>query len=189
VSETEIQSQFSLATIKAVVGLGNPGARFEATRHNVGFMLLDRLGECYGTSWQERGNALEATIQHPAGADAVRGSLKLLKPQTFMNDSGKALSGLSKDGVKPSEILVVHDELEKPLGHVSTRLGGSARGHNGLKSIIGNIGYDFWRLRIGISRPDDRDDVSDYVLQPFSLQEAQALGDVLEDALRLILPS
>lgn len=148
--------------IKAIIGLGNPGAQFEDTRHNIGFRILDALAEKYGASWKQRDQMEIAEI---VLNDQI---ILLIKPLTFMNNSGKVIHFLQKKGIKPEETLVVHDELEMPFGKLSFKMGGSARGHNGLKSIIAQWGDNFERLRFGIGRPEQRDQVSDYVLQNFS---------------------
>lgn len=148
--------------IKAIIGLGNPGPKFYATRHNIGFQVLDALANQYNGRWATKDLHEEATIQ-------INGSpIILIKPTTFMNDSGKVMPYLNKKGIKVTDILVVHDELEKPFGAVSYRVGGSARGHNGLRSIIAHGGPEFGRIRMGIGRPPEKDQVSDFVLKPFT---------------------
>ena len=114
-------------------------------------------------------------------------SLLLIKPQTFMNESGKIVPLLLKQGIKPENMLVVHDELEKSFSYVGMHFGGGAKGHNGLRSIIDMIGKDFWRLRFGIGRPDDRDQVGDFVLMPFTKQEEEFIPALLVQAVSLIL--
>lgn len=147
--------------IKVIIGLGNPGSRFEDTRHNIGFSILDELAQQYNANWSTKQNMEIANIT------VDNKNIELIKPQTFMNNSGQISPYLQKRGIKPEQILVVHDELEKPLGSVSLKLGGSSRGHNGLKSIMAHIGADFWRLRVGIDRPVNKEDVPDYVLGKF----------------------
>lgn len=148
--------------IKAIIGLGNPGPKYYKTRHSIGFRVLDELGQRYGAHWLA--NELAET------AEIVIGDHKLIlvKPQTFMNSSGKVIPALLKRGIKAENILVVHDELEKPFGALAFKIGGSHRGHNGLRSIIEFCGADFARLRFGIGRPENKDDVGDYVLEPFN---------------------
>lgn len=166
-------------TIKAIIGLGNPGPRFHRHRHNIGFLILDALADAHGASWQKKDNAEVAQItinDH---------RVLLIKPQTFMNDSGKVIPSLSKQGIKAENILVVHDELEKPFGDITIRMGGSAKGHNGLRSIIGICGMDFPRLRFGIGRPAQREEVPDYVLSNFSENQAD-LDQRIEDAVQMI---
>jgi len=110
----------------------------------------------------------------------------LIKPQTFMNSSGQVIPLLKKDGIKPENILVVHDELEHPFGKITMRVGGSHRGHNGLRSIIEAMGPDFARLRFGIGRPENREDVPDYVLQPFS-EDAKLVEDTIQKAADMVV--
>ncbi len=165
--------------IKAIIGLGNPGPKFSFTRHNAGFLVLDALADRYYGTWQEKGPMLICDIQ-------VGGKkLALVKPQTFMNDSGKVMPFLAKQGIKPENILVVHDELEKPFGTRAIKEGGSHRGHNGLRSIIAHSGPDFKRLRFGIGRPERKEDVSDYVLQRFDASESE-VHDQVDQAVDMI---
>ena len=169
----------STEQIKAIIGLGNPGPRFHGTRHNIGFMVVDALAERYHGSWQKKDDMELAQIRindHP---------LLLIKPQTFMNASGRVIPFLSKKGIRAENLLVVHDELEKPFGSLAIRMGGSARGHNGLRSIIGVLGPDFLRLRFGIGRPDRKEEVSDYVLQRFDVDQNE-LADRVQEAVVMI---
>lgn len=156
--------QFS---IQAIVGLGNPGQKFKYTRHNIGFLVVDALAEKHAGSWQEKD--LMASAQIMLGDKQIL----LIKPQTYMNNSGKAIPFLTKKGMMPENILVVHDELEAPVGKIKIRSRGSAKGHNGLRSIIEQIGDGFPRLSCGIGRPERKEDVSNYVLErlPLSTQE------------------
>ncbi len=165
--------------IKAIIGLGNPGPKYYATRHNIGFQVVDALANQYNGRWSSKDLFDEATIQ------INDTPLILIKPTTFMNDSGKVMPYLHKKGIKLSEILVVHDELEKPFGNVSYRLGGSAKGHNGLRSIIAHGGAEFGRIRMGIGRPNEREQVADFVLKPFS-EKREDLDAMIEKALDLI---
>lgn len=166
-------------TIKAIIGLGNPGPKYHNHRHNIGFRVLDALAEQHGGSWQTKDNAEVAQIT----INDQR--VLLIKPLTFMNDSGRVISPLLKQGIKAENILVVHDELEKPFGNLSIRIGGSAKGHNGLRSIIGACGPDFARLRFGIGRPEQREDVPNYVLSNFSESQVE-LDQRIQEAVQLI---
>lgn len=153
------------AEIKAIIGLGNPGPTYKKTRHNIGFMLVDELAQRYGAHWQHKDMCDIAHIN-------LNGqSIMLIKPLTFMNTVGKIVPMLTKKGIAASQILVAHDELEKPLGVLQIRLGGSARGHNGLRSIIQAIGQDFYRLRFGVGRPERKEDVAHWVLSNFEVDE------------------
>jgi len=147
--------------IKAIIGLGNPGAKYSSNRHNIGFMILDELAEACNSNWSKSDNFESAKIE------IGDNSILLIKPQTFMNNSGQVVAALKKKGIKPEEILVVHDELELPYGKIALKFAGSAKGHNGLKSIIANTSDQFWRLRFGIGRPLNREDVPNYVLENF----------------------
>lgn len=165
--------------VKAIIGLGNPGPRFTKTRHNIGFRVLDALVEKQGGQWKLQGNKEVAQI-------SLNGhEVTLIKPQTFMNNSGEVMASLTKQGIKPENVLVVHDELELPFGAVKTKVGGSAKGHNGLKSIISYIGDAFHRVRVGVSRPENRDEVADYVLKAFD-EAAPDIEQMIEKAVDAI---
>lgn len=148
--------------IKAIIGLGNPGGQYARTRHNIGFRVVDALAEKYNGIWQEKSEMATATIT------VGDHSIILIKPLTYMNNSGRVIPSLAKKGITPENILVVHDELEHPFGKITSKIGGSARGHNGLKSIIATCGENFYRVRCGISRPENKDNVADYVLSSFA---------------------
>ena len=136
-----------------IVGLGNPGREYRETRHNVGFLVADELAHRHGGSWRKKKKAEAAPIN--LGFEDVT----LLKPTTFMNNSGAALASYEADN-----IIVVHDDLDLPEGDVRVKVGGGAGGHNGLRSLIGCLGPDFVRVRIGIGRPPVGMGVTDYVL-------------------------
>ncbi|BDC35093.1 peptidyl-tRNA hydrolase [Candidatus Dependentiae bacterium Noda2021] len=167
--------------IKAIIGLGNPGKQYELTRHNIGFRVVDQLARDYHGTWQSKPNMDIASIN----LDGKK--IILIKPQTFMNSSGKVISELTKQGIKPEHILVVHDELEMPFAKIAIRFGGSARGHNGLKSIIQACGPDFFRLRWGIARPEDKAHVPDYVLKPFMQNESEIERGIQQAITALVL--
>jgi peptidyl-tRNA hydrolase, PTH1 family len=136
-----------------VVGLGNPGRSYERTRHNVGFLVADELARRHGGSWRSKKKAEAA----PVGFGLK--NITLLKPTTYMNNSGTALAGY-----RPEDFIVVHDDLDLPEGDVRVKVGGGAGGHNGLRSIIQHFGNNFVRVRIGIGRPPVGMSVTDYVL-------------------------
>ncbi len=169
---------------KAIIGLGNPGPKYYKTRHSIGFRVLDELANRHGAKW--RTDALSETTHIQIDGHKII----LIKPQTFMNSSGKVIPALQKQGIKPENILVVHDELEKPFGSLAFKFGGSHRGHNGLRSIIEFCGADFSRLRFGIGRPENKEDVGDYVLEPFDdpSQKVEELvmqaADMIEDNIK-----
>ncbi len=165
--------------IKAIIGLGNPGPAYCMTRHNIGFLIVDALAEHnYGT-WQSKSNMETCTI-------AIEGrNILLIKPTTYMNNSGQVIAYLKKQGIAQENILVVHDEMELPFGSLKLKFDGSAKGHNGLKSIIAHGGSNFLRLRFGIDRPADRNQVSDYVLGKFN-QPSTILDEKINQAIDLI---
>jgi peptidyl-tRNA hydrolase, PTH1 family len=165
---------------KAIVGLGNPGPQFHNTRHNIGFRIVDALAERFDAPWRTKDKMELAT------ASINNHAIILIKPQTFMNNSGQVWGYLAKQGVKPDQLLVVHDELELPLGKIALKTGGSAKGHNGLKSIISLAGDSFNRLRFGIGRPEDKAEVPNYVLQNFK-EPASIVDQLIEQAVDTIL--
>ena len=147
--------------------------------------MLDALADAYGAQWQSK-EFMEIATFNSNGKKIL-----LVKPQTFMNDSGKVIPFLNKQGIKPENILVVHDELEKPFGHISNAFGGSARGHNGLRSIIETCGKEFTRLRFGIGRPENKEDVGQYVLSNFSesqVEVEQLIDQAVQETEQLITP-
>lgn len=168
-----------------IVGLGNPGAEYEKSRHNVGFMVLDLFSEKVGAKWQK------GRLYH--FFDGKRGDTLYLciKPMTYMNLSGVAVSEAFRSrNFSPEEVLVVHDDLDLPLGEVRIKKDGGDGGHKGVRSVIEAIGRDFARMRVGIGRPQGKGEVIDYVLSPFSKGEWEKVARALEDAafaLELIL--
>jgi PTH1 family peptidyl-tRNA hydrolase len=170
-----------MTPIRLVAGLGNPGRDYAATRHNAGFWLVDALaGELRVTL------APEARF---AGNVARAGELRLLRPSTYMNESGRSVGAVARFfGIAPEEILVVHDELDLQPGEAKLKLGGGVAGHNGLKDIRAVLGTpEFWRLRLGIGHPRDSDlpqqQVVHYVLQPPRPEERDALRAAIDRAL------
>lgn len=165
--------------MKIVVGLGNPGQRYAETRHNIGWMVLDRLADRAGISGRAR--ARDAAATTAARYDGME--LFLVKPTTFMNESGVAVRKvLAREHAPLEDMLVVMDDFALPFGRLRMREGGSAGSHNGLRSIIGELGTDsFARLRVGIGEPL-RDRARDHVLSRFSPSEREALDELLEAA-------
>lgn len=155
---------------KLIVGLGNPGVRYANTRHNAGFMVLDELA---------RRNAL--TFRTNKLADETKlGQITLIKPTTFMNLSGQAVQAYqTKLGLKPEEILLVHDDLDMPLGRLRFKHNGGAGGQRGVQDTLQRIGANFLRLKIGISRPPQRWTVENWVLSKFSDDEKALLEKVI----------
>lgn len=148
-----------------VAGLGNPGRGYATTRHNVGFMVCDELAQRHGGSYRSKFSGELAEVR-VAGA-----KLALLKPQTYMNESGRSVGPAARFfKVSPDDLLVVHDEVDLDPGRLQARLGGGLAGHNGLRSIAQQLGtQEFLRLRIGVGRPERGDPrpVADFVLSPF----------------------
>ncbi len=171
----------SKTAIKAVVCLGNPGARYAHTRHNVGFMVADRLAARTSASFQRKFKADLARLL----LDSVE--VWLLKPQTFMNVSGDSVQPMTAFyAIAPEEMLVVHDDIELPLGELRLKEGGGHAGHNGLRSIIDRLGSrQFNRLRFGVGRPGVGS-VSDHVLGPFTADEEIILSRLVETATELV---
>lgn len=167
--------------LRLVVGLGNPGAEYSETRHNAGFWLCERLAGKLGVTL-----AREARFHGLAGL-ARREAVWLLLPQTFMNRSGQAVGALARFyRIPPAEMLVVHDELDIPPGELRLKFGGGLGGHNGLKDITAHLGtQDFWRLRVGIGHPGDRNEVVNYVLKPPRREERELIDTALDRALDL----
>ncbi len=162
---------------RLIVGLGNPGGEYEETRHNLGFWFVDRLAG-------ELGVPLAAQSKF-RGIVGRRGDLWLLKPTTFMNRSGLSVLSLANFyKILPDEILVVHDELDLPPGGIRIKQGGGNGGHNGLKDIQSHLSTpDFWRLRLGIGHPGDRNEVVNFVLKPPRREESELIDESLDRAL------
>ena len=170
--------------IKMIVGLGNPGSEYEQTRHNAGFWFIDELAWQYKATLKEEkkffGSVARISI---SGSD-----LWLLKPSTFMNRSGQAVAALAQFyKIKPEEILVIHDELDIPCGRIKFKLGGGNGGHNGLKDIQARLGTpDFYRLRLGIDHPGDRNLVVGYVLNKPSPEHRQQIDEAINKSLKAV---
>lgn len=167
------------APLRLIVGLGNPGAEYAETRHNAGFWLCERLARELGVSLGR-----EARFHGIAG-HARAEQVWLLLPQTFMNRSGQAVRALTQFyRIEPAEMLVVHDELDLPPGQMRLKFGGGLGGHNGLKDITSHLGtQDYWRLRVGIGHPGDRNEVANYVLKPPRKEELADIDAALDRAL------
>jgi PTH1 family peptidyl-tRNA hydrolase len=170
--------------IKLFVGLGNPGPEYEATRHNAGFWWIDALAHKLGARLAaERGyHGLVARVGTP------RGPLWLLEPMTYMNRSGQSVAALARFyKVAPQEILVAHDELDLPPGHLKLKLGGGHAGHNGLKDIVAQLGSaDFWRLRLGIGHPGVKAEVIHYVLKKPSAEHREAIAQCIDKSMQSV---
>ncbi|KDB50456.1 peptidyl-tRNA hydrolase [Sphaerotilus natans subsp. natans DSM 6575] len=174
--------------IRLLVGLGNPGPEYEATRHNAGFWWIDAVARRLGAhlSADKAYHGLVARVNHPAGP------IWLIEPQTYMNLSGKSVAPLARFfRIAPEEILVVHDELDVLPGQMKLKQGGSAAGHNGLKDIQAQLGSPaFWRLRLGVGHPGDRAEVAGYVLRKPPASERELIEGCIDrsmEALDLLL--
>ena len=163
-----------------IVGLGNPGKEYELTRHNIGFMVLDNLADKAG---------IEITKSAHKGifgkGEYMGKNVYLFKPLTFMNKSGEALKEIQNFYKIPvDQVVVVHDELDLPLGDIRTKFGGGTAGHNGLKSIVDKTGEkDFHRIRIGIGKPEHKTQVVSHVLSTFSEDEFKSLDRIIDKAI------
>jgi PTH1 family peptidyl-tRNA hydrolase len=169
--------------MKLVVGLGNPGRKYQETRHNAGFRWVERLAAAAKATLraESRFHGLAGRLAPP------HGEAWLLLPQTYMNLSGRAVAGLATFYKIPiDEILIVHDELDLPPGTVRLKKGGGTGGHNGVSDVAAGLGSkDFWRLRIGIGHPGVREEVLSYVLYPPRPEEAPLIEDAMQRSLEL----
>ena len=171
--------------MKLVVGLGNPGKKYERTRHNAGFWWVERLAQDARASLRDEGK-FHGRVARLSGSETW-----LLLPETFMNNSGRAVAALATFyKILPKEILVLHDELDLPPGTVKLKLGGGSSGHNGLKDISECLGSrDYWRLRIGVGHPREtaasEQEVVDYVLHPPRAEEQAAIDEAIAKSLAL----
>ncbi len=163
-----------------VVGLGNPGPQYAKTRHNLGFMVADLLAGRMGAQFK---------VHKRSGAEIVTGRLGhrpvvLAKPRTYMNESGRQVGPLAKFySVMPTDIIVIHDELDIDFGRIRLKLGGGEGGHNGLRSVASSLGTkNFQRVRIGVGRPPGRKDPAAYVLEPFTAAERPEVPAICEQA-------
>lgn len=171
-------------TVSLIVGLGNPGPEYAKTRHNAGYWFIEQLAE-----------QLRAPLQHEAKFKSLTAqveiqghSCRLLQPTTFMNLSGQAvLAAANFYKISPGDILVVHDELDLPVGAARLKLDGGHGGHNGLRDIMARLGSNqFYRLRLGIGHPGNKDDVHDYVLKKASISDTQLILGAIDKSLKAL---
>ena len=172
--------------LQLLVGLGNPGTQYAGTRHNVGFMALERLAERAGSRFRQQGKLQGLLSEVGSGPSRLR----LLMPQTFMNDSGRSIrAALDWFGLEPGQMLVLVDDMDLPLGRLRLRVAGGPGGHNGLRSTIAHLGgQDFPRLRIGIGAPalnpvERKQRTVGHVLGRFAVAEQPVLDEVLDEVL------
>ncbi len=177
----------SRQSMRLVVGLGNPGARYARNRHNIGFMAVDAIARRHGIG------GFRSRFKGEIAEGPIAGERRLLlKPQTFMNVSGESVAAAARFfKLLPEEIVVIHDEIDLRPGKVRVKRGGGTAGHNGLRSIDAHIGNDFWRVRIGIGHPGVKELVQPYVLQNFPAEETSLwvapLLDAIADTIGLLL--
>jgi PTH1 family peptidyl-tRNA hydrolase len=178
--------------MKLIVGLGNPGFLYARNRHNVGFMCVSHLARTQGIRFDRKQGHARTGIGNIAGGRVV-----LARPQTYMNASGESVSALlRKLNIAPSDLIVIHDDLDLPTGKIRLRLGGNSGGHKGIDSVIARIGTrDFYRVRVGIGRPDivessatDKEEaVVAYVLTDFSSEEKKIIDAVMSQVSEAIV--
>jgi len=170
--------------MRLVVGLGNPGSRYARNRHNVGFMAVNAIARKHGSPGF-RSRFKGELAEGPIGGERVL----LLKPQTFMNLSGESVGEAARFfKILPSEIVVIHDEIDLRPGKLRVKLGGGSAGHNGLRSIDTLLGPDYWRVRIGVGHPGIKELVQPYVLQNFSGEELAGWVEPLLGAVAEMVP-
>jgi PTH1 family peptidyl-tRNA hydrolase len=166
--------------VKLIVGLGNPGREYRDTRHNAGFMVVDEIARRHDLTWaMAPGQVPETFVAKKYGSQAAL----LAKPLTYMNLSGDAAAALLRYyDVDPADLLIVVDDIDLPFGRLRARPSGSAGTHNGLRSIVGRLGTEFPRLRVGVGRGDARRDLADHVLSKFEPAEREQLESVITRA-------
>ncbi len=170
--------------MKIIVGLGNPGKEYERTRHNIGFMVIDALAETVEhTPWKEEQKALVCSFMHEGE------KVLLVKPQTYMNSSGEAVGPLMRYyKVAPADVFCVYDDMDLPVGKLRIRPGGSAGGHNGIKSLIAHMGTEaFPHFRFGIGRPLPQWTVVDHVLAPFPKDQEEKVASGIQNMVKALL--
>ena len=159
--------------MKLIVGLGNPGPTYSKNRHNIGFLIVDKLIEDF--------NASDISSKKFYGNLYKKGDILLLKPTTFMNLSGKSVQSVASFyKINSDDILVIHDEIDLPYGAIRIKKSGGNGGHNGLKSIDSLIGKDYYRLRVGVGKPKKKEMVASYVLSDFNEDEQKSLEKLID---------
>jgi len=172
-----------MSGIKLFVGLGNPGEKYAATRHNAGFWWVDQVAAATNSKL-----AVDAKFFGFAGKLNPTADSWLIKPTTFMNASGKAVAALANYyKISPAEILVIHDELDLPAGSIKMKFGGGHGGHNGLRDIHSALGTpDYWRLRVGIGHPGSKSEVVNFVLKAPTKDEQHVINESIYDSCKLV---
>ena len=162
-----------------IVGLGNIGEKYQLTRHNIGFMVIDEITKNLSTSNIQKSN-FHSTLEKSA-YDLYS------KPTTYMNNSGMAVQAIKEYyKLEIEDIIVIHDDIDLPFGTVKFKIGGGHGGHNGLRSIDAHIGKEYIRVRIGVGKPQDKADVANYVLNNFSKEELNKLPDIIKHTINAI---
>ena len=162
-----------------IVGLGNIGEKYQLTRHNIGFMVIDEITKNLSTSNIQKSN-FHSTLEKSA-YDLYS------KPTTYMNNSGMAVQAIKEYyKLEMEDIIVIHDDIDLPFGTVKFKIGGGHGGHNGLRSIDAHIGKEYIRVRIGVGKPQDKADVANYVLNNFSKEELNKLPDIIKHTINAI---
>jgi peptidyl-tRNA hydrolase, PTH1 family len=169
--------------LKLVVGLGNPGDEYAGTRHNIGFMVLREVADCWGLALKKKGHQGLYAVGRVAAQEVT-----LLLPQTFMNLSGTSVgSAFRALGVSTDSLIVVHDDIDQPFGALKIKVGGGHGGHNGIRHICQILGTgDFVRIKLGVGRPQPGGDVARYVLRTFNAEEKKTLTSLVEQAARSV---
>jgi PTH1 family peptidyl-tRNA hydrolase len=177
-----------LDSLAIVVGLGNPGERYRGTRHNVGYWVLDRLAKRSGAAFRAEGELRRyAWFAETRLGDS---DVVLAKPRTYMNRSGRAVSGLCRAySFEPEQLLIVHDDADLEIGRLRIRKGGGAGGHNGVRSLVEVLGNgEFTRIRVGVRGPErDEEELADYVLSDFSEEDRQVAEEVCDLAAEAVV--
>jgi PTH1 family peptidyl-tRNA hydrolase len=170
--------------MKLIVGLGNPGPKYDGTRHNIGFMVVRKLADEAGIALKRQGHQGIYGVGRCGKEEAT-----LLLPQTFMNLSGASVCSASQSlGIAPGDLIVIHDDIDLPFGRLRIRRNGGHGGHNGLRSIAATLGTDFYRIKVGVGRPMTPDgDVAAHVLSSFSSLEKKQLDTVISAACAVIV--
>ena len=170
--------------IRLIAGLGNPGSRYDATRHNAGFWFVDRVATAHKASWKSEPRLFGAVAQLRIGGEVIR----LLKPSTFMNESGRSVGALCRYfSLQAEQVLVAHDEIDLAPGVVRLKRGGGHGGHNGLRNIIPQLGGpQFARLRIGVGHPGTKEQVIGYVLARANAEQRALIDDAIGRAVERV---
>ncbi len=165
-----------------IIGLGNPDEKYQTTRHNVGFMVVDALAKRL---------EIELTEDKYMLAEVGKNnSTILVKPKTYVNNSGQSVEKfVSKNELTPNDVWVIQDDTEIPFGTIRVKVGGTSGGHNGIKSIDEMVGQDYWRIKVGVGRDDNFRELSDYVLAPFTKEEQEQLPIIIDRTVSYLLQS